>query len=198
MKRLVLHIYDYLSAHKGRAVFLMAVILGLCTLLALRVHYEEDITAFLPQSEESKRYSDVYNRLGQDRMAVFFESDEDDPDRLMDAMTAFGGNWADADQAGLVPDLAVATEADAVQGVFDFIRANWPYFLTEADYARMDSLLAVPGYVDEKMAENERGFYSMASAFSSQYLRSDPLRPRDSGRRLPSSPVRNRRFRWRE
>ena len=175
MKRLVLHIYDYFSAHKGRAILLMAVILGICTLLALRVHYEEDITAFLPQSEESKRYSDVYNRLGQDRMAVFFTSKEEDPDRLMDAMTAFGENWADADQAGLIPDLQVSTDAGAAQEVFDFIRANWPCFLTEADYARMDSLLAQPGYVDGKMAENERSFYSMASGFTSQYLRSDPL-----------------------
>ena len=175
MKRLVLHIYDYFSAHKGRAILLMAVILGICTLLALRVHYEEDITAFLPQSEESKRYSDVYNRLGQDRMAIFFTSKEEDPDRLMDAMTAFGENWADADQAGLIPDLQVSTDAGAAQEVFDFIRANWPCCLTEADYARMDSLLAQPGYVDEKMAENERSFYSMASGFTSQYLRSDPL-----------------------
>jgi 1-acyl-sn-glycerol-3-phosphate acyltransferase len=175
MRRLVLHIYDYFLAHKGQAIFLMAVILGICTLLALRVHYEEDITAFLPQSEESKRYSDVYNRLGQDRMAVFFESDGEDTDRLLDAMAAFGENWADADEAGLVPDLQVSTDADAVQGVFDFIRTNWPYFLMETDYARMDSLLALPGFVDEKMAENERSFYSLASSFSSQYMRSDPL-----------------------
>ena len=175
MRRLVLHIYDYFLAHKGQAIFLMAVILGICTLLALRVHYEEDITAFLPQNEESKRYSDVYNRLGQDRMAIFFESDGEDTDRLLDAMAAFGENWADADEAGLVPDLQVSTDADAVQGVFDFIRTNWPYFLTETDYARMDSLLALPGFVDEKMAENERSFYSLASSFSSQYMRSDPL-----------------------
>jgi predicted exporter len=39
----------------------------------------------------------------------------------------------------------------------------------------MDSLLAVPGYVEERMAENERSFYSMGSSFTSQYLRSDPL-----------------------
>ena len=175
MKRLVLHIYDYLSAHKGLAIFLMAVILGICTLLALRMHYEEDISAFLPQSAESRRYSDVYNRLGQDRMAVFFESDGEDPDRVMEAMTAFGDRWAEADTASLVPDLQVAADAGAAQGVFDFIRANWPYFLTEGDYVRMDSLLALPGFVEEKMAENERSFYSMASSFSSQYMRSDPL-----------------------
>ena len=175
MKKLVLHIYDYLSAHKGVAIVLMAVLLGLSALSALRMHYEEDITAFLPQSEESKRYSDVYNRLGQDRMAVFFTSDEEDSDRVMDAMTAFGENWADADKNGLIPDLQVSTDAGAAQEVFDFIRSNWPYFLTEADYARMDSLLAAPGFVEEKMAENERSFYSMASGFTSQYLRSDPL-----------------------
>ena len=175
MKKLVLHIYDWLSARKGLAIFLMAVLLGLCTQSALRMHYEEDISAFLPQSAESKRYSDVYNRLGQDRMAVFFESDEEDPDRVMDAMTAFGEVWADADTAGLVPDLQVSADAGAVEEVFGFIRTNWPFFLTEADYARMDSLLAVPGYVEEKMAENQRSFYSMGSSFTSQYLRSDPL-----------------------
>ena len=175
MKKLVLHIYDWLSARKGLAIFLMAVLMGLCTQSALRMHYEEDISAFLPQSAESKRYSDVYNRLGQDRMAVFFESDEEDPDRVMDAMTAFGEVWADADTAGLVPDLQVSADAGAVEEVFGFIRTNWPFFLTEADYARMDSLLAVPGYVEEKMAENQRSFYSMGSSFTSQYLRSDPL-----------------------
>jgi 1-acyl-sn-glycerol-3-phosphate acyltransferase len=175
MKKLVLHIYDWLSAHKGRAVLFLVFLLGLCAFSALRVHYEEDITAFLPQSEESKRYSDVYNRLGQDRMAVFFESETEDPDRVMDAMTAFGDLWAEADTDALIPDLQVSADAGAVEEVFGFIRANWPYFLTEADYARMDSLLAVPGYVEERMAENERSFYSMGSSFTSQYLRSDPL-----------------------
>ena len=175
MKKVVLHIYDYLSAHKGLAIFLMAFLLGLCTLSALRMEYEEDISAFLPQSEESRRYSEVYSRLGQDRMAVFFTSEEEDPDLLMDAMTAFGTHWAEADTASLVPDLQVSAEAGAAQEVFDFIRTHWPYFLTGSDFARMDSLLAVPGFVEEKMAENERSFYSMASGFTSGYIRSDPL-----------------------
>ena len=175
MKKLILHIYDFLSARKGLAVFIMAVLLGLCALSALRMDYEEDISAFLPQSEESRRYSDVYNRLGQDRMAVFFEAPEDDPDLLMDAMTAFGEVWADADTSGLIPDLQVSADAGAAEEVFGFIRSNWPLFLTESDYARMDSLLAVPGYVEARMEENRQGFYSMASGFTSQYLRSDPL-----------------------
>ena len=175
MKKVILHIYDFLSAHKGLAAGILGLLMGFCALSALHMDYEEDITAFLPQSEESKRCSDVYNRLGQDRMAVFFESKEDNPDALMDAMQAFGDIWADADTAALVPDLRVSTDADAIEEVFGFIRGNWPYFLTEADYARMDSLLAAPGYVEEKMEENRISFYSMASGFSGPYLRSDPL-----------------------
>jgi len=178
MKRIILHIYDSLSARKGLAVTLLLVLLGLCALSALRMDYEEDISAFLPQSEESRRYSEVYNRLGQDRMAVFFEARdtaETDSYRLMDAMTAFGDFWAEADTASLVPGLRVTTDADAVEEVFGFIRRNWPYFLTEADYARMDSLLTLPGYVHERMEENRRSFYSAASGFTSTYLRSDPL-----------------------
>lgn len=175
MKKVILHIYDFLSSHKGLAAGLLGLLMGFCALSALHMDYEEDITAFLPQSEESKRCSDVYNRLGQDRMAVFFESEEENPDALMDAMQAFGDIWADADTAALVPDLQVSTDAGAVEEVFSFIRGNWPYFLTEADYARMDSLLAVPGYVDGKMEENRISFYSIASGFSGPYLRSDPL-----------------------
>ena len=175
MKKVILHIYDFLSSHKGLAAGILGLLMGFCALSALHMDYEEDITAFLPQSEESKRCSDVYNRLGQDRMAVFFEGAEEDTEALMDAMQAFGDIWADADTAALVPDLQVSTDAGAVEEVFGFIRANWPYFLTEADYARMDSLLAVPGYVDGKMEENRISFYSMASGFSGPYLRSDPL-----------------------
>ena len=72
----------------------------------------------------------------------------------------------------LARDMQVAADAGAAQEVFDFIRANWPYFLTEADYARMDSLLAQPGFIEEKMAENQRSFYSMASSFSAQTMHS--------------------------
>ena len=175
MKKVILHIHDFLSGHKALAAAILFVLMALCALSALRMDYEEDITAFLPQSEESKLYSDVYNRLGQDRMAVFFESAEEDIDRVMDAMTAFGERWAQADTAGIIPDLQVSADAGAVEEVFGFIRSNWPYFLTEADYARMDSLLVAPGYVEEKMEENRMGFYSMASGFTSLYLRSDPL-----------------------
>ena len=128
MKDWVLHIYDYLSGHRRMAALLLVILLAFSVLSALRLDFQEDISAFLPQSEESRRYSEVYERLGgQEKMAVFFEGAESEV--LKDAMTAFEEEWADADAAGLVPDLRATQDGGRVRDVFDFISGNWPYFL---------------------------------------------------------------------
>ena len=174
MRDWVLHIYDYLSGHRRIAALLLVVLLALSVLSALRLDFQEDISAFLPQSEESRRYSEVYERLGgQEKMAVFFEGAE--ADILKDAMTAFEENWAEADAAGLVPDFRATQDGGRVLDVFDFISGNWPYFLLEEDYVRMDSLLSRPGYIGDKMAENAESLYSAVSGISSRFLRSNPI-----------------------
>lgn len=139
MKRLVLQIYDFLSSHKVVAAALWAALLVLCGVLAYRLDFEENISAFLPRSPESERYSEVYARLGQEKMAVLFEGGELE-DRL-EAMAAFETRWAQADTAGLVPDLRAATDENRMLEVLSFLTANVPYFLEEPDYVRMDSLL---------------------------------------------------------
>ena len=166
MKNFILQIYDWLTAHKRVAALILLVILALSAFSALRLRYQEDISAFLPAQQREQ----LQNVDGQQRMAVFFHGG--DLDRKLDAMYAFEVNWNEA-----CPDIPVSAQAENSQvlEVFSFLSGNWPYFLQEADYARMDSLLAVPGYVEERMAENERSFYSMGSSFTSQYLRSDPL-----------------------
>ena len=174
MKKWVLGIYDWLTAHRAAAWLLLLLTLGLCTLSALRMGYSEDIAAFLPQGPESRRYSSVYERLGgQDRMAVFF--DGGDLDTRLDAMAAFEQIWHECDTDGMVPDLHAAAEETAVTDVLAFLCANWPYFLTEQDYARADSLLALPGYIPRRMEEDRNTLFSPVSSVSSAYLRSDPL-----------------------
>ena len=174
MRKWALQIYDYLTAHRRVAVGLLLLMLALCAGSALRMRYDEDIAAFLPQGPESKRYSEVYERLGsQDRMAVFFTGG--DLDARLDAMAAFEEIWARTDSAGMVPDLKAAAEDATVTDVLGFLSANWPYFMTEEDYARADSLLAVPDYIPQRLEEDKVSLYSPVSSLSSAYLRSDPL-----------------------
>ena len=174
MKQTVLRIYDFLTSHKRTAFLLLLTVGILCAVSALRMNYDEDISAFLPQGPDSRRYSAVYERLGgQDRMAVFFEGG--DLDSRLDAMAAFEEIWAETDTAGLVPGLEARAGDTAVTDVLAFLSANWPYFLTEKDYARADSLLALPGYVPQRMEEDRDALYSPVSSLSSAYFRSDPL-----------------------
>ncbi|MBR6345794.1 MAG: 1-acyl-sn-glycerol-3-phosphate acyltransferase [Bacteroidales bacterium] len=72
------------------------------------------------------------------------------------------------------PRSASGAMADAAE-VFAFVSANYPRFLTESDYARMDSLLALPGYIDRKIVEDKAEMYTAVTAMQTKYLRGDPL-----------------------
>ena len=149
MKELILHIYDWLSAHKRVAAGILVGVLLLSALSALRLSFQEDISAFLPQDQREQ----LLQTEGQETLAVFFQGE--DLDRKLDAMDSFAEAWN-----ARFPEAPVESQAGAqVQDVLGFMSANWPYFLEEGDYARMDSLLASPGYVQERMAQNKLALY---------------------------------------
>ena len=161
MKDLILHIYDWLSAHKRVAAAVLLAIIVLSLLSALRLHFQEDISAFLPGEAPPER--------GQEQMAVFFEGGTLQ-DRV-DAMFAYEDTWNAAH-----PEFPVYAEADQseILSVMDFLTDNWPYFLEEADYRRMDSLLAQPGYLESALKEDKQSLYASGD-LRARYLRTDPL-----------------------
>lgn len=139
MKGVILHIYDYLSAHKGLATLILGVIVGFCALSAARLTFNEDITDFLPQREEVK---------GQEKMAVLFEGGT--LEEKLDAMYAYDLAW---DMPGTDMDL----------------------FSIKPDPARIDSLLAIPGYID-RVLEEDKNLLMSPNPVLSNYVRHDPLR----------------------
>lgn len=180
MKQAILRLYDYLSAHRPLVWLLLAVLLGLFALSALRMGYQEDISAFLPRDAQAERYADIYQRLGgQDKVAVFFESAGGaaaaSTDRLIEAMECFAGHWEDADTLGWVSDLQASVDGGQIRGVMGFLAGNVPYFLAEEDYQRMDSLLARPAYIGGRLDEVKQSLYAPGAGLASTWLRSDPL-----------------------
>ncbi|MBQ7269070.1 MAG: hypothetical protein IJS62_04350, partial [Bacteroidales bacterium] len=77
MRTLILKVYDFLSRHKKWAVLGLVAALVLSALSALRLDYDEDISAFLPSDPQTEQYRSVYERMGvSDRIAVFFSARE--------------------------------------------------------------------------------------------------------------------------
>ena len=182
MNKFFLSIYDRLSRNKPFSIFLMAFVLGLCVLSALRLDYKENIADFLPTDPEKERYTSVYNDMSdQGRVTIIFSADttqlvgDEALDALMDAMDAFEQRWQECDTAQLVSDLHCKVDGSQVFDAMDFIRENQPLFLTESDYRRMDSLLADPDHVATSMANIKRVLSMPTAGFVVDGIKADPL-----------------------
>ncbi len=175
MKQWVLRVYDFFIRRRKLALLLLLAVLALSALSALRLHYDEDITAFLPSDPQTEQYRSVYERMGAaDRIALFFSACEGSdcalPD-LQDAMTAFGDSLS---ALGDYP-VQICTDEASTAELQRFIASNAPYFLRESDYARADSLLAQPLYLPQRLAEVREALYSPFGALVREAYRSDPL-----------------------
>ena len=182
MNKFFLSIYDRLSRNKPLSIFLMAFVLGLCVLSALRLDYKENIADFLPTDPEKEKYTSVYDDLSnQGQITVIFAADttklvdDETLDAVMDAMDAFETNWHAEDTAMLVSDLQCKVDDSQVFDAIDFIRDNQALFLTEADYRRMDSLLAEPDYVATCMGNIKRILSMPTVSFVVDGVKADPL-----------------------
>lgn len=182
MNKFFLSIYDRLSHNKQFSIALMLVIMALCVFSALRLDYKENIADFLPTDPEKEKYTSVYDDLSnQGQITVIFAADtskldgDEALDALMDAMDAFEANWKTEDTALLVSDLHCKVDDSQVFDAIDFIRENQALFLTEADYQRMDSLLAEPDYVATCMGNIKRILSMPTVSFVVDGVKADPL-----------------------
>ncbi len=165
MKGLFLRLYDFLSTRKVAAALLLAAVLGACLFNALRMQYDEDISSFLPKEELEQ----IRQTRGQDRMAVFFQGGT--LSERLDAMVAFEAYWNEA-----CPEIPVSARADdgEVLETFRFVSDNWPYFLEETDYVRMDSLLAQPDFYRQRLSGMKAAMVVL-NPLQERYFRTDPL-----------------------
>ena len=165
MKLLILKLYDWLQAHRGLAGALLVLLLALCGFSASRLHFEEDISAFLPRNSREQLLSSG----GDSKMVVFFRGGGDRERR--EALYGFQDRWEAA-----FPEIETyeGSAGEEVADAFSFLCANWPYFLQKEDYARMDSLLAVPDFIPDKL-EEDRERITGDNPFALRYLRTDPL-----------------------
>jgi 1-acyl-sn-glycerol-3-phosphate acyltransferase len=136
----------------------------------------------LPTDPEKERYTSVYNDLGnQGQITVIFSADtallanDEAIDAIMDAMDAFESHWKEYDTAQIVSDLQCRVDGSEVFDAMDFIRENQALFLTEADYRRMDSLLADPDHVSTSMANIKRMLSMPTASFVVDGIKADPL-----------------------
>lgn len=173
MRRLVLAIYDYLRTRNALFWSLLIALVLICGLLVSRLRYKEDITDFLPLSPAQQQAMRVYQDIsGAERIVIIFEGG--DTDTKLDAIDRYAALLQERDSSLaslLTTQIDIAHYLDILHQVYEQI----PYFLTDADYRRMDSLLASGDFVSRRMAENQRMMQMPVSSFLHRTIGDDPL-----------------------
>ncbi len=152
----------------GITLFLLASIMHLS--------YKEDIEDFLPLSETDRQRMAVYQDIsGMNRLFVVFES-AGDAEQTTQAIDCFAEAIEEADTAGWCRDLQATFDLENLSDILDFVYRNIPLFLKEEDYQRMDSLLALPGFIDERLEDDLNALMFPTGDIVSQNIARDPLK----------------------
>ena len=167
--------YDFLSTHRGwRAASLSALTLLLTGLLST-LHFSEDISDFLPLGPSQREQMSVYQNIsGADRMYLLF-SNPGDEDRTVEAMDRFLELAEEGLETFGLEKLPGRLDMNDLAAVSDFVYENAPYFLTEADLLRADSLLALPDYLPSALNKDRQALLFSASPLVTQGISQDPL-----------------------
>lgn len=174
-----LRVYDFLAGRKWLAALLSVLLAAVCLFLASRLHYEEDISRFLPSDEESSKYSEAYNALGKKNNIILIFSAKDGSDAGEDEIAAaihdFGDVFDAVDSSGLVPQRQITVDDGMAFEVMEDVASNYPIYLVAADYQRIDSLLNVSGYVSSQLAADRQSLLFPTGDAMLANVRTDPL-----------------------
>ena len=178
MKRLFLQIYEYFRIRPAAMWGCLGILLVFCILSMMRLHFVEDIGSFLPSSKHNERINDAYTHLGGDNKLVINIAQADttadtDYELLSLAADRITEQLEADDSTGLIKSTLCQIDEQQIGEVMGFVVANLPYFLTEEDYARMDTMLT-PAHMQRQLA-NDKQLLASPVAMMRPLIQQDPL-----------------------
>ncbi len=176
---MILKIYDYLSTHRKVRWTVALAVTALLVVLTLRLSYKEDISDFLPLDNEDRTHLAVFQDIsGADQIVIMFgakDGGKADADSICRAVDVFCRKLAECDTAGWTKAMTAQVDMERVEQVQQYVYENIPYFLTAADYARMDSLLSQPGYADRQLQADREMLMFPSGGLLTTNISRDPL-----------------------
>ena len=164
--------------HK-RVLLRRSVLLALTIALVVSVFqlsYKEDISDFMPLTDEEKLDMEIYQDIsGVNKLVVLFSCDKENPDSTIAAIDLFQESVKELDSLNWTSDMVTRFDMEKVGEVTEFVYQNIPYFLTERDYSRMDSLLCAENYVGEQLVRDREMLMFPSGGLLSENISRDPL-----------------------
>lgn len=180
MSKLFIHIYNYLERHTALRYLLLAGSFLLMLFFVVQVKFEEDVTRFFPDTQDARSTEVVFQNLKvKDKIIVMLSSADTvsgavPSDRLIEAGDLLKDSLLVEAGSEYITDIFSEVDGNMIGKVTDFIYDNLPIFLTEDDYARMDSVLTADG-IERRMRSNYLHLLSPAGVALKSILPRDPV-----------------------
>ena len=179
MTELILKIYTYLRKNRITALLSFLLITALLILSVLRLNYKEDIADFLPLDGNHHNALNVYQDIaGANKIFAVFQyrdTTKADPDIMVAAIENYVSTLADKDTVGMAKDLTAQVDIEKLTDITDFVYGNIPYFLTESDYRRIDSLISQPEYIKKQIQQDKLMLMFPSGGILADNIQRDPL-----------------------
>ena len=172
----MVNFFNFLHNHTSlrRSVLLTLTIALVVSVFQLS--YKEDISDFMPLTDEEKLDMEIYQDIsGVNKLVVLFSCDKENPDSTIAAIDLFQESVQKMDTHNWTSDMVTRFDMEKVGEVTEFVYQNIPYFLTERDYARMDSLLRADNYVTEQLDRDREMLMFPSGGLLSENISRDPL-----------------------
>lgn len=141
--------------------------------------YKEDISDFLPLDNKYNKALKVYQDIsGANRIFVFVQfrdSASSTPDTIIHAVDCFVDEVKKLDVNHVLADLTYQIDIERVSEVTSYVYQNIPYFLTDKDYSRFDSIFSQTNYIPTQIATDKQMLMLPASSLFSENIQRDPL-----------------------
>lgn len=179
MVKFILSIYNYFTRHTVLLWGSFALLIIALACVSLNIRFEEDISGFLSSDGDSERISYAYEHLGVANKLIVSVSMSDtasgpDTELMMAATDHFVSRLEQEDTLSYIRKMDYKVDQQQVLSLSRFLVENMPYFLTEEDYRRMDTLLTEEN-IRSRLNEGKRLLMSPAGMVFKQNLVLDPL-----------------------
>ena len=170
-----LRLYDFFKTHIALRWLTLCCVTAAMVTLVMRLSYKEDISDFLPLGTDDREALGIYQDIsGASQLFIIFNNPGDE-DKTIEAIRFFCDAVADNDTAGWTKGMTATIDMERITQVQEYVYANIPYFLTDADYARMDSLLAQPAYIERQLQADREMLLFPSGGLLSANIGRDPL-----------------------
>ena len=178
MTQTFLHIYDYFCKHKRTMFAILMLTIPLMLLLVSHVHFKEDISDFLPLNSRDQEAMRIYQNVsGANKILALVgsrDTSQTDADVIVGAVDQLVSGIKK--NTGLPASAITAqVDMDRVEQSSSFVYSHIPYFLTPADYQRMEQLLQDKDYVAQQLVKDKQMLLFPSGSMLSSNISRDPL-----------------------